>query len=752
MSINPIRSDTPINPDPGRKKAGRFGFPALVVGLFVASFLGILVASFASVLWESDRARDRELEQIHDLNQTIGNLIYRGRLQKLEQILLAVSRGSSLLHTLESEGNGRVSASLDAFFSNNHEGVLDFLMLLDAETGKLHKVATGAYSFDLLDGSIKTGAIPIEQPFLMSIPGGETPTVLLVISQHLVDERTGRLIATIIGGTILTDNHSLVREIKQQSQAYSVGLYFAGTLIAQTTGYDGTRPTGETGISVDFTGSVEPDSGTREDILQERLILSYPLSVGFGATDDLIVQSINPPGAFIVLKEEFESDFFLSFGIVLAISVLLSVALYRFTQRSLRDVSRYARSVASGEVASYNPSSILEFNELGKSVGELYTAWQDSKELSQQVLNKTPSVVLIKDLEGRYLFVNRACENLFDIRMEEVIGRTIFNVQSKDVAEAVTRNEKIALDQDKPVEFEEIIPTPKGARVFLSVKFPLRNTNGELVAVCGISTDISERKRVERRLQEAKEEADLANRAKTEFLANMSHELRTPLNAIIGFSDIMGSELFGKINPSRYQEYSLEIQKSGEHLLRLISDILDVSKIEIGEAQLEEAACDLEEIAKSSVILLRDRAFAGGVTIQNEISPDLPDIWGDRRRLSQVLINLLSNAVKFTKPGGTVTLKAALDGEGSLVLSVVDSGIGMDEQTLANIFEPFVQGDDTMSKRFEGTGLGLTLVRKLLEQHGGSITLSSEKNVGTTATVLLPAYRVIGAKTALPQS
>ena len=246
-------------------------------------------------------------------------------------------------------------------------------------------------------------------------------------------------------------------------------------------------------------------------------------------------------------------------------------------------------------------------------------------------------------------------------------------------------------------------------------------------------------------LSVAKEQAEVANRAKSEFLANMSHELRTPLNAIIGFSEIMKDQLSGPIDNPYYTEYVRDIHVSAKHLLDVINDILDVSKVEAGKIELEESAIEIATTIHSAIRLVIERAREADVAIEFDPVGDLPELVADHRRVKQMLLNLLSNAVKFTPAGGKVTVKTQID-SGGLEITVADTGIGIAKEKIPLVFTPFAQVDGSLKRKYEGTGLGLSLTRGLIEIHGGNITLTSEPDEGTAVTLWFPPERLVASK------
>jgi len=244
-------------------------------------------------------------------------------------------------------------------------------------------------------------------------------------------------------------------------------------------------------------------------------------------------------------------------------------------------------------------------------------------------------------------------------------------------------------------------------------------------------------------MRAAMDEAKLASRAKSEFLANISHELRTPLNAINGFSQLMLSATFGPLGDSRYHDYVKDINASGEHLLALINEILDLSRIEAGKRELAESEVDLGRLIASCLRVVRQRAEDKGIALQNRLGDEAPILWADETALKQVLLNLVVNGIKFTQPGGRVAVSVER-ADGGIVVAVADTGIGIAAEDHAAILKPFGQAQNAMTRDQEGTGLGLPLAQALTELHGGTLTIDSALGEGTTVRVRLPAERVVG--------
>ena len=244
-------------------------------------------------------------------------------------------------------------------------------------------------------------------------------------------------------------------------------------------------------------------------------------------------------------------------------------------------------------------------------------------------------------------------------------------------------------------------------------------------------------------LESQRRRAEAASESKSQFLASMSHELRTPLNAIIGFADLIRLELFGPMEPPRYLEYAQDIHSSGVHLLTMINELLDMAKIEAGHFDLHEDEVNLLEIGYEVIRMLRQSLLTARVALKLDIREALPHIRADEQQVRRVLVNLLSNAIKFTPAGGKITLSAHENQDGGISVSVRDTGIGIPEDKLQKVLEPFEQVENSFTRTRAGTGLGLPLTKAMVEAHGGKLTISSTFGEGTCACVCIPPERVV---------
>ncbi|MBL4907720.1 MAG: HAMP domain-containing histidine kinase, partial [Sneathiella sp.] len=264
-------------------------------------------------------------------------------------------------------------------------------------------------------------------------------------------------------------------------------------------------------------------------------------------------------------------------------------------------------------------------------------------------------------------------------------------------------------------------------------------SNGGFVS---IQSDITEEKRNEALLMEAKQNAELANRAKSEFMANMSHELRTPLNAIIGFSSLLASEIYGAHTDPRYKEYAEDVEGAGDHLLMLINEILDLAKIETGGIVLNERKTDIWQLSKSCKTLINSRALERNVKVDISVEPQSLYLNADPIRIKQILVNLASNAVKFSHPNSNISIDWTTENN-QIALTVKDFGVGIEPEFLPHLYEPFRRSKIARDLQREGTGLGLTLVKKFSDAHNAQLHVDSKPGDGTTFKLLFPESRTL---------
>ncbi|MEQ8461966.1 PAS domain S-box protein [Coleofasciculus sp. E1-EBD-02] len=362
-----------------------------------------------------------------------------------------------------------------------------------------------------------------------------------------------------------------------------------------------------------------------------------------------------------------------------------------------------------------------------------------------QIVELAEEGIWVTDAQGNTTYINQAMARMLGYTEVEILGHAIADFLPPG-DNRFTAAASIPLHPNQVHRQEVELRTKTGNNIWAYMSTsPVLDDQGNLLWSCALVYDITERKQAEKQLRESNERISLANaelaratRLKDEFLASMSHELRTPLNAILGLAEALQEEVYGSLTPKQ-QKSLATIEESGKHLLELINDILDLSKIESGKMSLSVSLVSVDSLCESSLTLIKQQAQQKNIRLDYHIAPGLSEIEVDERRIRQVLVNLLSNAVKFTPDGGKVSLQVTTDPDGEqLQLSVIDTGIGIAPENLDKLFKPFVQLDSSLSRRYAGTGLGLALVRRIVELQGGSIALESEVGKGSCFTVNLP--------------
>jgi PAS domain S-box-containing protein len=419
----------------------------------------------------------------------------------------------------------------------------------------------------------------------------------------------------------------------------------------------------------------------------------------------------------------------------------LEICSFEYKVRDGHDAIRWIRQSL---LPRREPDGSTIFSGVMRDITREKEAEDEVEMLRSVVIRSTDSIAIFESIpvgdkrDSKIVYVNQKFTDLFGWSADELLGKPIETLQPNNMNAEAARQMTAALlrNDGEPIEFES---RGKDGRVFwveMRISTIQRFENGGFRWTV-ISRDVSDRRNTQIELLRAKEEAEAGNRAKSNFLANMSHELRTPLNAIIGFTELIeqGVERTGW-TPS-YSEYLADVGESGRHLLDLINTILDLSKIEAGSLHLNIARLDVCDLVNSSLALVSSLAHTGNITLTTELPPDCTDIQGDFMKLKQVLLNILSNAIKFTPAGGKIETRVAFSDDWATI-TISDTGVGIAADDLERVTLPFFQVENTLSRKFAGSGLGLSIARELITLHGGRLEIDSAEGQGTTVRITLP--------------
>ena len=542
------------------------------------------------------------------------------------------------------------------------------------------------------------------------------PTRLAATLESQRIDRKGSVILALEDGTVLLEQPQDRIGLTRLADWPAVQRALAAR--DEATIRDGTPMMGAASSGTTSSGAATPGGGAVDSLISVRRVQGYPF---------VIVATL--PVRAVLADWQRDTAAWTAIGTVMTIAIaLLTAFIVRQHARREEDQARLAR--ASRRIRG--------------------------------ILDSMLDAVVTFDAAGRIVTFNRAAEVMFGVPEREMIGQPI-EALIPDARGGANDRDLIALRRDGrafPAGFT-VSDLRLGAGPCAAAPYPgaLRPAPGpdEPRIYVGVIRDMTRRKQQEAEVIASRTQAELANRAKSEFLANMSHELRTPLNAIIGFAEVLDSEFFGIVN-ERQKSCIADIHDSGRHLLDIVNAVLDMSKLESGQFELCEEPVEVHEAVGHCLMMVRDRAAAGGVALNNHVTGSVATLWVDQRAFKQVILNLLSNAVKFTPDGGSVTITADLDregnGDGGFRLSVADTGIGIPPEFMADLFQPFRQADNAANRRYEGTGLGLSISKNFIDLHGGTLTCKSTPGTGTTMTIWLPPSRVadhpfqVGGRTA----
>jgi len=365
------------------------------------------------------------------------------------------------------------------------------------------------------------------------------------------------------------------------------------------------------------------------------------------------------------------------------------------------------------------------------------------------IIDHVDAAITVYDADGNLIRVNKGAERISGFSYAEMRNPATWRhmIPGDDHRRVMAILGRRRLEDFPIVNVNPWVHKDGTERLLRWSNVALPDSEGNIEMIVCIGFDITEQHQLEMTLTKVKNEAEQANRAKSEFLANMSHELRTPLNAILGFSQVIRDRHFGD-DAERYNEYASNIHDSGEMLLAIINDILEMSKLEAGTLQLAEETVDLSEVVECCRKMIAPRAQEGGIALTSSLPRQPILLRGDQRALKQILLNLLSNAVKFTQAGGNISVAIGKVEGGDIRLTVTDSGIGIHPAALQKVFQPFFQVDPTATRSKSGTGLGLAITRRLAELLEGRIGIDSAPGIGTTVMVTLPAARAVSQDSA----
>ncbi len=377
-----------------------------------------------------------------------------------------------------------------------------------------------------------------------------------------------------------------------------------------------------------------------------------------------------------------------------------------------------------------------------------------SQQLMGSIVAGVGDAIIATDQEGYLTLFNRGAEDTFGYRADDILGEHLDSLIPEehrgDHRTYMASFDAGAIDTRGMGTRGAISGLRQNGEVFPAEATIMKIGEGEQQTFAAVVRDVSERIKVQNQLREAKDMAEIASQMKSSFLANMSHELRTPLNAIIGFSEFITEEHLGPIAHPKYREYIGDILDSGRHLLTIVNDILDLSRVEAGEIQLNETVVCVRQSILSAYRFVKRQAKVKNITLDANLSDDLPYLFADERLVKQVIINLATNAVKFTPDGGAIKAEVRrVDGDNGIAIVISDTGIGIAKDDIERVIKPFEQCEASYTKTIEGTGLGLSLARSLMHLHGGELSIESEVGLGTSVVLTFPVDRVVTKETAL---
>lgn len=774
----------------------RFATLVLLIstGAMILVSSALMYVSFA----ESRNAIQRETTRLLGVQSLAANFSLESELNAAAQQIREVSTHPETIDMLEA---GNPEKLLNFVQRHQLTGGVKNVDLLVATSLQREIKAIASTPFSVTSSLIE---LAIELPWhehewriVQHSGNGLEPAIALFTTFQVTNRDTGRVVGLLHGSYALTHNLRLANGLREAMNARHVILSSGGNLLTSTF----TSPE-------DATRLIPPD-GTDNGIPDLRIVdglvvFDWLPPALQGSERKIFASIVMDNQTFDDYRASFRSTLWLMAGLVLLAAVLVTLVATRITLPAIGRLVGLARRIIANEAnPTYQASAIREFNVLADALSHSLNRVMEEERRLKDVVESSSDRIWEFDRDLRYVWASEWDNGEFREMSLPTIGKT-----RREVAEQIGELEPDydnsallrlldMLDRHEPIRRERF--TGKRLDGSLCEKIvsaiPIWDANGEFAGYRGATTDITDQvraeealadyherleeivvertrqleeqivereaaekalteaymfleQRVEERtseLRDAHAAAERANRAKSTFLANMSHELRTPLNAIIGFADIWRQELFGPVANRQYVEYAHHIGDAGNHLLSLISDILDISKIEAGEGDMLESEIDLVDLSGRCLKMVEIAAQQKSVELVARIPTELPKIFGDETYIRQMILNILGNAIKFTPRDGRVDVVLERRQDNTLRLSVSDSGPGIPDEYLDQIFEPFTQVADAMTRDHEGAGLGLALVKRLADLHGISIDIETALGKGSTFILTFPPERVIAA-------
>ena len=706
-----MHSDIPATKKTGYRLSALIG-SVFLTALIVVSGIVLLIGYIAST-----NTIEHDFSRIVDKTKTISKLVLTSKLDNAVHILSSGVQNLSIRFDLENHNYTDISKTLsDIYYSYEEEDLGIFFLQVGHDK---QVIGIGAPVHDL--SPITSQSIAFSSTsFTNKLVKSDNGIVAIITKREITSASTGKVLGYLYGGTVLNGNLELLSELQNNIDSKAIYLLFNGEVIS----------------------SLISNHENKKLNLDDFLLIDAPLPIGGTNDNSLSLKIYIGKGATADLENAYFQTLFLVLLTILIGATIGTLLLRKITIGAISSLSDFARDVARKlPNPSYNYSMVRDFNKIGHAlkqvVGELSLGEERFRDFAENGADWFWEMG--PDLRMSYIAGN--FKEIFGLGESAIIGKTrneLYAHTNDFNSQNWTDHFNNLNNHEAFNNFEYRWIKPDGEIRYLSISGkPLFDDNGEFNGFRGVGSDITERMNAQEKIKFSLEKAQTANRAKSKFLATMSHEFRTPLNAILGFSELMKNQFFGPIGSDKYAGYLQDIHDSGEHMLELVNDVLDISSIEAGKRKFVSEAININELLTNCIRNVQNLAENAGVRLTLNLEDELPLLSADKRSLTQILQNLLSNAIKFTDKNGLILLTAINSGE-TISISVKDEGLGIPAAVLPNVTEPFVQSDTNAYTAEEGTGLGLSIVKSLVEAHSGKLEIKSVEGEGTEVIVTLP--------------